>query len=153
MLMELRAERERLGGAQEGARRLREQLRNEEGAGARAATDLGRKRHEGAKRMGAAVEKELSRVALAGAKFRVELVSRPPGPESLSAHGFDEAGFLFCANPGQEMRPLSTTASGGELSRVIAALRNASARGRGDRTVVVYQTDTGIGGQGAQRGG
>src|SRR4030067_2714776 len=145
MLMELRAERERLGGAQEGARRLREQLRNEEEAGVRAATDLGRKRHEGAKRMGAAVEKELSRVALAGAKFRVELVSRPPGPESLSAHGFDEAGVLLCANPGQELRPLSTTASGGERSRVMLALRYASARGRGDRTMVFGEVDTGVG--------
>jgi DNA repair protein RecN (Recombination protein N) len=153
MLTELRAERERLEGVQEEARRLREQLRNEEEAGVRAATELGRKRREGAKRMGPAVEKELSRVALAGAKIRVELVSRPPGPESLSAHGFDEAEFLFCANPGQEMRPLSTTASGGELSRVMLALRNASARGRGNRTMVFDEIDTGIGGKVAERVG
>jgi DNA repair protein RecN (Recombination protein N) len=153
MLTELRAERERLEGVKEEARRVREQLRKEEEAGVRAATELGRKRREGAKRMGPAVEKELSRVALAGAKFRVELVSRPPGPESLSVHGFDEAEFLFCANPGQEMRPLSTTASGGELSRVMLALRNASARGRGNRTMVFDEIDTGIGGKVAERVG
>jgi len=153
MLSELRGERERLEGALEEERRLRELLRKEEDEAVRAATELGRKRREGAKRMGNAVEKELSRVALAGAKFRVELASRPPGPESLSAHGFDEAEFLLCANPGQELRPLSATASGGELSRVMLALRNTSARERGNRTMVFDEIDTGIGGKVAERVG
>ena len=153
MLSELREERERLEGALEEERRLRELLRKEEDEAVRAATELGRKRREGAKRMGNAVEKELSRVALAGAKFRVELASRPPGPESLSVHGFDEAEFLLCANPGQELRPLSATASGGELSRVMLALRNTSARERGNRTMVFDEIDTGIGGKVAERVG
>ncbi len=153
MLSELRGERERLEGALEEERRLRELLRKEEDEAVRAATELGRKRREGAKRMGNAVEKELSRVALAGAKFRVELASRPPGPESLSAHGFDEAEFLLCANPGQELRNLSATASGGELSRVMLALRNTSARERGNRTMVFDEIDTGIGGKVAERVG
>ncbi len=152
-LGEIRAERERLEGALEEAKRLRERLREEEEEGVRAASELSRKRREGSKRMGPAVEKELSRVALAGAKFRVELSSRSPVPGSLSAHGFDEAEFLFCANPGQEMRPLSATASGGELSRVMLALRNASARGRGNRTMVFDEIDTGIGGKVAERVG
>jgi DNA repair protein RecN (Recombination protein N) len=153
MLSELREERERLEGALEEEKRLRELLRKEEDEAVRAATELGRKRREGAKRMGNAVEKELSRVALAGAKFRVELASRPPGPESLSVHGFDEAEFLLCANPGQELRPLSATASGGELSRVMLALRNTSARERGNRTMVFDEIDTGIGGKVAERVG
>ena len=153
MLSELREERERLEGALEEERRLRELLRKEEDEAVRAATELGGKRREGAKRMGNAVEKELSRVALAGAKFRVELASRPPGPESLSVHGFDEAEFLLCANPGQELRPLSATASGGELSRVMLALRNTSARERGNRTMVFDEIDTGIGGKVAERVG
>jgi DNA repair protein RecN (Recombination protein N) len=153
MLEEIRAERERLEGALEEERTLREEVGRLEEEGVRAASELGRKRGEGAKRMSAAVEKELSRVALSGAKFRVELLSRPPGPESLSAHGFDEAELLFCANPGQEMRPLSGTASGGELSRVMLALRNASSRGRGNRTMVFDEIDTGIGGKVAERVG
>jgi DNA repair protein RecN (Recombination protein N) len=153
MLEEVRAERERLEGALEEERRLREELRRLEEEAVRAASELGRKRSEGAKRMGAAVEKELSRVALSGAKFRVELVSRPAGPDSLSAHGFNEAELLFCANPGQEMRSLSVTASGGELSRIMLALRNASSRGRGNRTMVFDEIDTGIGGKVAERVG
>jgi DNA repair protein RecN (Recombination protein N) len=153
LLAEVRSERERLDGALEEEKRLREELRKEEKESVLAASELGRKRGEGAKRMGAAVQKELSRVALPGAKFRVELLSRPSGPESLSANGFDEAELLFCANPGQEMRPLSVTASGGELSRVMLALRNASSRGRGNRTMVFDEIDTGIGGKVAERVG
>jgi DNA repair protein RecN (Recombination protein N) len=153
VLAEIRAERESLEGVREEEKRLREELRRQEEEGVRAASDLGRRRREGAKRMGPAVEKELSRVALAGAVFRAELVSRPPGAESLSAHGFDEAELLFCANPGQEMRPLSVTASGGELSRVMLALRNASAQGRRNRTMVFDEIDTGIGGKVAERVG
>ena len=153
VLAEIRAERESLEGVREEEKRLREELRKQEEEGVRAASDLGRRRREGAKRMGPAVEKELSRVALAGANFRADLVSRPPGAESLSAHGFDEADLLFCANPGQEMRPLSVTASGGELSRVMLALRNASAKGRRNRTMVFDEIDTGIGGKVAERVG
>ncbi|NNG47360.1 MAG: hypothetical protein HKM86_09660, partial [Deltaproteobacteria bacterium] len=153
MLAKIREEREGLEGALEEERRLREQLRKQEEDGVRKAQELGKRRREGAKRMGPAVEKELALVDLAGAKFRVELVSRPPGADSLSANGFDEAEFLFCANPGQEMRPLSVTASGGELSRVMLALRNASARGRGNRTMVFDEIDTGIGGKVAERVG
>ncbi len=152
-LSRLRAEREALEGTLEEEARLREELRAREEDGVRAAGTLSRSRHEGAGRMGPAVEKELAHVALSGAKFRVEVVSRPAGPESLSAHGFDEAEFLFCANPGQEMRPLSLTASGGELSRVMLSLRNASARGRGNRTMVFDEIDTGIGGKVAERVG
>lgn len=153
LLAELRAEKERLEGEREEEDRLRDQLRLAEGDCVRAGTALSARRREGAKRMGGAVEKELSRVALPGARFRVDLFSRPPGPESLAAAGFDEADFLFCANPGQEMLPLSATASGGELSRVMLALRNACSGGRGNRTMVFDEIDTGIGGKVAERVG
>lgn len=103
--------------------------------------------------MGAAVEKELSRVALDGAKFRPEVVSRKPEASALAAAGLDEAELLFSANPGQEMRPLSQTASGGELSRVMLALRNASSRGQTGKTIIFDEIDTGIGGRVAERVG
>jgi DNA repair protein RecN (Recombination protein N) len=103
--------------------------------------------------MGAAVEKELSRVALAGARFRPEILSRKPEARSLAAAGFDEAELLFSANPGQEPRPLSQTASGGELSRVMLALRNASSRGQSGKTMIFDEIDTGIGGRVAERVG
>ncbi|MBI5418704.1 MAG: DNA repair protein RecN [Deltaproteobacteria bacterium] len=152
-LAELKAERAGLDSALEEERRLREALEAEEEACVRAAVALSGRRGSEAKKMAAAVEKELSLVALGGAKFRAEISSREPAPASLAASGLDEAELLFCANPGQELRPLSQTASGGELSRVMLALRNASSRGKGGRTMVFDEIDTGIGGRVAERVG
>ena len=103
--------------------------------------------------MGPAVEKELGQVALAGARFRAEVSSREAVPAALSASGIDEAELLFSANPGQELRPLAQTASGGELSRVMLSLRNAASRGGAGKTLVFDEIDTGIGGQVAERVG
>jgi DNA repair protein RecN (Recombination protein N) len=149
----LRAERGALDAALEEERRVRAALAAEEASCVDAASELSRARQAGAKKMAAAVEKELSRVALAGAKFRAEVASRKPEAASLSAAGLDEAELLFSANPGQDLRPLSQTASGGELSRVMLALRNASSRGRSGRTMVFDEIDTGIGGRVAERVG
>ncbi|MDA8121509.1 MAG: DNA repair protein RecN [Deltaproteobacteria bacterium] len=152
-LDELRAERGSLDAALEEERRVRDALRVEEEGCLAGAVALCERRKKGAEKMAAAVEKELSRVALAGARFRAVVESRAPAADSLSASGLDEAELLFCANPGQDLRPLSQTASGGELSRVMLALRNASSRGRTGRTMVFDEIDTGIGGRVAERVG
>jgi DNA repair protein RecN (Recombination protein N) len=152
-LEELKKERSGLDSALEEERRSLETLSAEEERCVAEALALSRERHDGAERMGKAVEKELTHVALRGAKFAAVLASRKPGPASLSASGLDEGELLFCANPGQELRPLSQTASGGELSRVMLALRNASSGGRSGRTIVFDEIDTGIGGRVAERVG
>ncbi len=152
-LEELRVERESLGDALEGERRVRGELLREEEDAVRAARELSELRRAAAGAMGPAVEAELAKVALEGARFRAELTSRDAAPGALSTSGFDEAEFLFSANPGQEMRPLASTASGGELSRVMLSLRNAASRGGGGRTLVFDEIDTGIGGKVAERVG
>ncbi|RPJ40240.1 MAG: hypothetical protein EHM19_13995 [Candidatus Latescibacterota bacterium] len=119
----------------------------------RFAAELSAARREAAGKMGAAVEKELERVSLPGARFQAVVTSRESVPESLAESGFEEAEILFSANPGQEPRPLASTASGGELSRVMLSLRKAAARGGGGRTLVFDEIDTGIGGQVAERVG
>jgi len=152
-LEEMRGERESLAGVLEEEKRLREELRREEEEGVRAAKELSSLRRKAAAAMGPAVAAELSMVALTGARFRAELASREAVPEALSASGIDEAELLFSANPGQEPRPLASTASGGELSRMMLSLRNAASRGGGGRTLVFDEIDTGIGGQVAERVG
>jgi DNA repair protein RecN (Recombination protein N) len=112
-----------------------------------AAKELSAMRREAAEAMGPAVEKELARVALAGARFRAAVFTREAVPAALSASGIDEAELLFSANPGQELRPLAQTASGGELSRVMLSLRNAAGGGCAGKTLVFDEIDTGIGGQ------
>jgi len=149
----LRAERASLAGALEEEERLRKVLSAEEEGGVAAAKVLSATRRKAAEEMGPAVEKELARVALSGARFRAEVSSREAVPAALSASGIDEAELLFSANPGQELRPLAQTASGGELSRVMLSLRNAASRGGGGKTLVFDEIDTGIGGQVAERVG
>jgi DNA repair protein RecN (Recombination protein N) len=149
----LRSERASLAGALEEEARLRAELVLEEEGGVAAAKKLSATRRKAAVAMGPAVEKELARVALAGARFRAEVSSREAVPAALSASGIDEAELLFSANPGQDLRPLAQTASGGELSRVMLSLRNAASRGGGGKTLVFDEIDTGIGGQVAERVG
>ena len=149
----LRSERASLAGALEEEARLRKELVVEEEGGVAAAKMLSATRRKAAAAMGPAVEKELARVALAGARFRAEVSSREAVPAALSASGIDEAELLFSANPGQELRPLAQTASGGELSRVMLSLRNAASRGGAGKTLVFDEIDTGIGGQVAERVG
>ncbi len=152
LLDEATAERRGLDGALAEEARLRAELRVLEQEGVKEAAALSAARREGALTMGPAVEKELARVALPGAKFRATVDAREPSPEALSASGLDEADFLFSANRGQELRTLAQTASGGELSRVMLALRNTASRGT-RRTLVFDEIDTGIGGKVAERVG
>lgn len=147
----LRAEREGLDGALDEERQLRAALEDEETEALRCAVTLGAARRKAALPMTQAAEAELARVDLKGARLSAEIVSRAPEAASLSASGLDEAELQFCANAGQEMRPLAQVASGGELSRVMLALRNVSASGGGRRTVVFDEIDTGIGGKVAER--
>ncbi len=152
LLEEATKERRGLEGALAEEKRLREELRALEQDGVKEAAALSTARRQGALTLGPAVEKELARVALSGAKFQAGIAARDPSPEALSASGLDEADFLFSANRGQELRTLAQTASGGELSRVMLALRNAASRGR-RRTLVFDEIDTGIGGKVAERVG
>ena len=152
-LESLKSERASLEGALEEEARLRKELLDEEESAVEAAKKLSATRRKAAAAMGPAVEKELARVALTGARFRAEVSSREAVPAALSASGIDESELLFSANPGQELRPLAQTASGGELSRVMLCLRNAASRGGAGKTLVFDEIDTGIGGQVAERVG
>lgn len=149
----LRDERARHEGAAAEEERLRTELRKEEEEALRLASRLAEARRNGAQGLSPAVEKELHQVSLPGARFRAEIASRPAVASSLSASGLDEAEILFSANPGMDLRPLSQTASGGELSRVMLSIRNVSFRGRGRRSIVFDEIDVGIGGKVAERVG
>jgi DNA repair protein RecN (Recombination protein N) len=60
--------------------------------------------------------------------------------------GFDIVEFQFCANPGEGLKPLAKIASGGEISRVMLALKNAFLRGKGNTFEVFDEIDVGISG-------
>ena len=152
-LADLEKERESLEGALEEETRLRTELRREEEGALVFAKELSAARTEASVKMGPAVMKELEMVSMSGARFIASVTSREPAAESLSESGLDAAEFFFSANKGQEPHPLASTASGGELSRVMLSLRNAASRGGGGRTLVFDEIDTGIGGNVAERVG
>ena len=94
----------------------------------------------------AAVSAELRGLAMPHVRFAVELSARGEGPEGLGPRGADEAEFVFSANPGVPPRPLRETASGGELSRAMLAIKTLVHLGHDVRTLVFDEVDTGIGG-------
>ncbi len=91
------------------------------------------------------IEEELRRLAMPHAVFSISVSPRGSGWDSLGAHGADEVEFIFGANPGVPARPLRETASGGELSRVMLAIRGIVTLGD-DETLIFDEVDTGIGG-------
>jgi DNA repair protein RecN (Recombination protein N) len=89
------------------------------------------------------VRAEFAEIALASARFDVALETLAEAAE----HGGDRVEFLFAANNGEPLRPLSRVASGGELSRVLLALVVALAGSRDARGALIFdEIDAGIGG-------
>ncbi len=89
-----------------------------------------------------AAEQQLAGLAMRGTKFTVTLKTLA----SPNARGAESAEFLLAANVGEPARPLRKTASGGELSRVLLALKNVLADRAPASTFVFDEVDTGIGG-------
>ena len=107
------------------------------------ATVLTVARSGAAERMQEAVARELDGLRLEGARFRVEL---RPGFE-IGAEGAEVAEMMFSANPGEPMAALARVASGGELARVMLAIKTVSAAVDRIPTVVFDEVDAGIGGE------
>jgi len=113
-------------------------------------------RKKAQKNLSTRVEKSLAELAMAGTRFEVQLgrlASQKGDPEALlvdgarlSASGWDRAEFLLAANPGEEPKPLRRVASGGELSRIMLALKRILSKADQVGTYVFDEIDTGIGG-------
>ncbi len=142
---ELEKSEERLGELEERAGRLLTEYRNR-------AAELSRLRKKGASDLEAAVEKEISLLDMAKARFKVRIETR--AVESLNREnapdsGPDEVEFLISPNPGEELRPLRRIASGGELSRIMLALKTLG-REHDAKTLIFDEIDSGIGGKTAE---
>ena len=124
-----------------------EQAREDQVATAlRLAADLSRRRAESAPLLEKAVVAQLSDLGMPEASIQVALQSRE-GWEGLRVTGAESVEFLLAANPGQPPRSLARTASGGELSRVLLALKCALAGAGGNETLILDEVDAGIGGR------
>jgi DNA repair protein RecN (Recombination protein N) len=136
-------------------RQLRSELEKAGDVYLQAARAISKKRYEAARKLEKLVEAEINDLAMKS-HFHIE-VSGTDEEGNWSASGFDQVVYLISTNPGERLRQLEHIASGGELSRVMLALkatvaRSAStgARKAGQRTLVFDEIDTGIGGRAAE---
>ncbi len=120
-----------------------------------AARGISRKRYEAARKLEKLVEAEINDLAMKSS-FRIE-VSGTDEEGNWTATGFDQVVYMIATNPGEPLRQLEHIASGGELSRVMLALKasveSVSGKKRGSgaqRTLVFDEIDTGIGGRAAE---
>lgn len=124
---------------------IKAQLEEKEAMLQAAALALSEKRSKTAYKIERLVKHELSELALSDAEFLVSMKKR-----EISPHGLDNVEFLFSANPGEPPRPLVKIASGGELSRVMLALKSILADYDNIPVLIFDEVDAGIGGKTAE---
>ncbi|MBO0801232.1 MAG: DNA repair protein RecN, partial [Blastocatellia bacterium] len=126
----------------------------------RAASALSEARRAATSSFERSLKKELSDVALQAARFSVrfsevdnnQVADRLHALAGLAAGPFKRSGreqveFYFSANPGEDLRPISAVASGGELSRLMLVLKTIIAPSQFPRTLIFDEIDAGIGGK------
>lgn len=110
-----------------------------------AAGSLSDKRKNAAPEMETLIRKELKELAFSNAEFIIDIKK-----QAISSHGMDRVEFLFSANPGEPPKPLLKIASGGELSRVMLALKSILADFDSIPVLIFDEVDAGIGGKTAE---
>ena len=130
---------------------LRAELEQEKKNVLKAGQSLSEARQEAAGRLEKAVEAELRDLSMPGAKFRVSFV--PKEGEGFDAFGLEDIRFLLAANAGQAPGRLSHIASGGELSRIMLAMKNVLRTASDPEVLIFDEIDTGVSGIAAQRVG
>ncbi len=140
-LEEARKELQELLAAEEQGDDLREMIASVEEELLEKAKLLSKKRYEMAEEIEKKITEVLKSLAMKNATFKVALTKT-----DITEHGLEEVEFLFSANPGQLPKPLNRVASGGELSRVMLAIKSIFAHTDGIPVLVFDEVDAGIGG-------
>lgn len=154
-----RKELEAINSGDEEKERLTSQYRQAVKEAKEIALGLSEKRKEVARRLESRVMKELADLGMAGTQFRVS-IQREVNPEGeieadnkryvLYPHGLDRIEFLLSANAGEDLRQLRKVASGGEMSRIMLAIKNVILSADIVESLVFDEVDAGIGGKVAE---
>lgn len=107
------------------------------------AEKLSQLRHEKATYLKQKMKQELKELAMPNSNFEVQINRL----EELNANGFDDARFLIATNPAEPLQELGKVASGGELSRIMLALKNILSHTLNISTLIFDEIDTGISGK------
>ena len=130
--------------------RLEKDLKKAQKEAARRGEVLSQARREAAEALQARVQEELRQLDMPKVRFQTEFT--PKGGEAgMDETGLDEVQFLMSANLGEALKPIQKVASGGELARIMLALKNVLAEGDQIGTLVFDEVDTGVSGRAAQK--
>jgi DNA repair protein RecN (Recombination protein N) len=110
-----------------------------------AAHELAKRRHDAAERLAGVTARELRQLGMEQARFEIAVTRAPL--EEIGPRGLDRVEFRLSTNPGEDVRPLSRIASGGELSRTMLAIKAILARADRVPTMIFDEVDSGIGGR------
>ena len=111
-----------------------------------AAAELTKVRKAAAKTLEDRIQRELRDLDMKKIRFAIDFAEKEPSPD-----GCDTVRFLMSANVGEELRPIAKIASGGELARIMLALKNVLAEQESIGTLVFDEVDTGVSGRAAQK--
>ncbi len=151
-LAECREKLDNIQYADERGEKLKRELASAKARCLKEGESLSRARRKAAKDLEARISGELKQLNMPSVRFEVAFdpVSGDPG---FDAHGVDEIRFVMSANAGEELGRISRIASGGELSRIMLAMKNVFAEKDPVQTMVFDEIDTGVSGIAAQRVG
>ena len=111
-----------------------------------AARELSQQRKAAARSLEKQILTELRELNMGSIRFEVAFAEKTP-----DASGIDEVRFLMSANVGEELRPIQKIASGGELARIMLAMKNVFSQQEKIGTMVFDEVDTGVSGRAAQK--
>ena len=126
--------------------RLEQELARAEADARQAAQALSDARKAAAERLTAQILAELQQLDMGKIRFAVDFAEKP-----LDSDGMDAVRFLMSANVGEELRPIHKIASGGELARIMLAMKNVLSEQDRVGTMVFDEVDTGVSGRAAQK--
>ena len=126
--------------------RLEKELEGQRQRTAQAAEVLTRARKDAAGRLEARIQEELRQLDMPRARFSIQFTEQEP-----AENGADVVRFLMSANVGEDLKPIQKVASGGELARIMLALKNVLAENEPIGTMVFDEVDTGVSGRAAQK--
>lgn len=114
---------------------------------------LGALRVKAARELERLIEREISLLGMKKARFAIRIDPTAPSLADVATirdQGTEDAEFLISPNPGEELRPLRRIASGGELSRIMLALKSVGKEAETQKTLIFDEIDSGIGGKTAE---
>src|SRR6266545_4355609 len=150
-----RSELREMGSPEERERALVQEREALAGRYLAAGLQLSRKRRTAARDLEKKVQGELALLAMERTRFQVAFSPDSPAASAADTSGWTDRGletaeFLLSPNPGEELRPLARIASGGELSRILLALKSVASLDARGKTLVFDEVDAGIGGRVAE---